>query len=971
MSRCVGKRSFVILLFLTMLAILLPVSLTDNVRAAEDDQYLYGLVFTSDGNVIPSDTDFRVWVLHDGTWHRFPSNATWHVIGTREGWYSLNLTRFEKEVNWTNGDFYRVQVDCSPWGDLVENATSNGTGSAGDPISPRGSYDNTVNWKPGGFDNNQRWDVVCSNHDLAPSDIKVNDIPYSPPFAVSPLSTVKFSSNVTNMGQPMISEPNTIVLRDESGVLGQDTATTIDAGGSVGPFNFTWDAPAGGYFCFNITVDYYDNVTETDENNNSEMVCFSVGEADLTPSGVGVTTNYGTEFYADVSLTGYRSNLMQITPGTQSIIVANVTNVGTLSSGQCTLALYNTTGEGGPIIGIPFFQSTVNPLNPGAVDGPFVAIWTAPAIPGDYYMNITADYYDDVVEIDPLNNTFVVRFLVGYPDYIPLNDTIPDPWDVTGGAPIPIDMVVENVGPLDALVVSAIAFYNQSTPLTPFQVYADVPTIGAGNQAGPYGATWIAPVVTTLTSYFVVTEVDYNDDVAEGDELNNTLVIEFRVFPGPITTLVYGDPHHVAGPDLWITSSTQLDFSVVFAADWACTHYYLDDVGPTNYSQEGQFTIPDEGVHYLNFSSFDNLGNVEPLNTRVVTVDDSSPITTLNVFGLKSQLGATLYVRSSSDLSIIHLNWTRDDEPEPAVGRKETPYRVFKLDDGWSGWTNFTVGNPIELDAGDGLRFVEYHSIDLLDNSETVHNATLWVDDTPPETELDIGEPKHDRSGTLCVEASTDFTLSATDEGSGTDRMEYRVDEDTTWLRYTEPFKVDKPGRHTIYFRGTDNLENVEDPQSQEIFVLESNQKPLMAIILIVVMVVAGAFVGYRKPLLMARRKRGAKEDLPEEQESEDVAISEGEHSEKEKEDVTDLKDLASDRRMTAVIAFLPFAVVEAVIALLSWMIHPSDLSVPDLDNWISAGLIVNVVVIALALASMCLLAWKGEGAETPKAEED
>ncbi len=74
------------------------------------------------------------------------------------------------------------------------------------------------------------------------------------------------------------------------------------------------------------------------------------------------------------------------------------------------------------------------------------------------------------------------------------------------------------------------------------------------------------------------------------------------------------------------------------------------------------------------------------------------------------------------------------------------------------------------------------------------------------------------------------------------------------------------------------------------------------------------------------------------------------------------LKALASDRRFTAVLIFLPFVVIEMIIAIYSWLSHPSSISVPDLDNWFSIGLIVNAILLIVALVTMGGAARRGEG---------
>jgi hypothetical protein len=886
-SKTASRKRIAILVVFSMFAFAFSVFFSENVQAADDDQYLWGMIFDSDGNLLPYDTEFRVWVRHNNTWKGFPSNTTWDPAGTMGGFYSYTLPWLEKEDNWSHGDEYRIQIDCMLSGDLAENATSNGTGSPGE-FSVRGSYNNIINWSTGGgLNNSQQWDVICSNVDLIPTNIELDGQPYSPPMTVAPFATVTFSATVSNVGKTDIFEPNTIVLRNQSGVLDQDTAVSVSSGSSVGPFSFTWDAPASGYFCFNISVDYNDNVTETNESNNHEMVCFSVGEPDLTPSGVGITTDYGTQFYLDVSATNYRSNPIPITPGTTATIVTNVSNVGTLSSGPSDLAFYNTDVEGGQRVGAPFSIPMVSPLALGAADGPFVTNWIAPLSPGFAYVNITADYSSDVVEINELNNTFILRFLVGKPDYIPLNVT-PLTQDVTSNTSIPIDVLVSNVGLLDALVTSTIAFYNQSTPLTPF-VALPVANISAG-QTSPltYSANWIAPSVTMLTTYYVEVKADYTLVIDEENEDNNVLVIEFNVFPGPITTLVYGDPNYVNGTTLYITSSTSLDFTVQSSAPWAYAHYSLDGGASVNYSSTGTFTISGEGLHDLTYYSIDSLDNVEQAHTQTIIVDDSPPITTLNIFGLKFTSAGTTWIRSNTALSQIFLNWTRDDEPDLAVGREETKYRIYQI--AWGAWIDYTPGNPIDLGPADGLREIEWFSADRLGNNETTQSASVYVDDTAPVAPLTLGEPNYEREGTIYIEPKTELTITADDgNGCGVSIIEYRLDNEQLWRQYVGSFKIEKFGKHTIYFRGTDNLDNTGDPQSQEVFVLGPNYKPMVAIIFIIIMIIVGAVVGYKRPLLMARKKqREFEETLLKEEEETELASEpvEEEHEDYEEEPI-------------------------------------------------------------------------------------
>jgi hypothetical protein len=437
---------------------------------------------------------------------------------------------------------------------------------------------------------------------------------------------------------------------------------------------------------------------------------------------------------------------------------------------------------------------------------------------------------------------------------------------------VTIEVFVRNVGLLDALATatSEIAFYIQGDPNNPFFSDPGVPPLGAGQtSAQAYSASWLAPIVPAPTTYFVEIMVDNGTAIAEEDEDNNALVIQFNVFPGPVTTFEYGDPNYFNGTYLFINSSTPLDFSIQYTADWAHANYFVDGVGPSNYSSTGTFTIPNEGLHSITFYSIDSLGNQEATHTQAVIVDNSPPITTLNIMGLKFIQSGTTYVKSNPALTPIYLNWTRDDEPDLAVGREVTRYRIYQVI--WSSWTDYIPGNPIDLGAGDGPRQIEWFSVDYLGNNETTQRVTVFVDDTPPTTLMAIGEPSFERDRTLYIEKTTEITLSATDTGCGVNIIEYQIDEGV-WIQFVGAFNIEEPGEHTIYFRSTDNLGNSEEPKSEDVFVIGPNYKPIIAIIFIIIMIIVGTIAGHKRPLLMARKKiREVEEELLKEDEEEEL----------------------------------------------------------------------------------------------------
>jgi squalene-hopene/tetraprenyl-beta-curcumene cyclase len=95
------------------------------------------------------------------------------------------------------------------------------------------------------------------------------------------------------------------------------------------------------------------------------------------------------------------------------------------------------------------------------------------------------------------------------------------------------------------------------------------------------------------------------------------------------------------------------------------------------------------------------------------------------------------------------------------------------------------------------------------------------IDNIPPATTLDIGEPKYvDSMDNIYVSPATPFTLTAEDNpgGTGVASTFYRIHNgtyDTGWLHYSEPFYLTdlSDGEYTIDYYSTDNVGNTETTQ--------------------------------------------------------------------------------------------------------------------------------------------------------------
>ena len=188
---------------------------------------------------------------------------------------------------------------------------------------------------------------------------------------------------------------------------------------------------------------------------------------------------------------------------------------------------------------------------------------------------------------------------------------------------------------------------------------------------------------------------------------------------------------------------------------------------------------------------------------------DSTAPDTIPTVGLPwYSLSGDLYISPTTAISL-----TVEELGCPTSGVEFTKYRI----DGGS-WTTYTA--PFTL-AGysDGSYTIEYFSQDNNGNEEVHGFLPIILDGTPPTTTLSIGTPKYEFGGNTYVTSATEFTLSATDTGSGVDYTEYKID-DGSWTTYTAPFTISNSysdGPHTIYYRSADNLGNLEPANSDAV----------------------------------------------------------------------------------------------------------------------------------------------------------
>jgi hypothetical protein len=473
------KKIAILLVLLSCTPLTLTLMISDPVKALPD-MSLGGDISICDGNTPlngtawEDSTNFAVWVKNSTStppffkWTRYPSMG-WLV--TSKGRYSTVLPYEDKNINWSHGSEYRIEIDGSSWGLKNTNATSNGTGSAkttggGVPVPPDGTPEYTpfgnvsnyiAHWiwgSPVQTDDYQLWDVVINCNDLIPADVTVDgqgpfNTPFTDPVATVNIfqgETVTLSSSVRNVGTTFVNRTSTILFWNKTGGVLDWNVTghtlPVPALGTEVPVpnQATWPGTSMvGTYSLYITVDYptefteyntisgfspdYGNITEVDDTdidvypstNNTvriRVIVAPLPRADLIPGDFPLPTNIEFDGIPVTGASGTPPVSDKIGVGASTVhsissIVANVGPAG--PAVDFNVSFYNCTSDGA-ILDPPFLDMEPGPLNSGASSPPLVENWVAPATHStDAFICIEVDSNGEVEEENEDNNTYIIH----------------------------------------------------------------------------------------------------------------------------------------------------------------------------------------------------------------------------------------------------------------------------------------------------------------------------------------------------------------------------------------------------------------------------------------------------------------------------------------------------------------------------------------------------------------------------------
>ena len=281
----------------------------------------------------------------------------------------------------------------------------------------------------------------------------------------------------------------------------------------------------------------------------------------------------------------------------------------------------------------------------------------------------------------------------------------------------------------------------------------------------------------------------------------------------PVTAISMGSPRFSSSENkIFITGGTAITLAAMDALSEVAASEYRIDSGPwTHYAP---LKIQAEGEHLVEYRSRDQMGNLEKGRSTTLIVDNSPPVSRISIGSpnFKNQdeillaTGKTSFAISASD----NLS-----------GAAETEYRI----DGGA-WRNYTV--PFSIPT-EGKHVIAYRSTDNTGNLESAQSLSIVIDNTPPVTAINAEKPRYEAGSAVFITGITAVSLNSTDNLAGVQKSEYRIDNGE-WTAFNALIDLASltDGKHSIGYRSSDNLGNLENEKLMMIVI--DNTPPLAKI---------------------------------------------------------------------------------------------------------------------------------------------
>ena len=300
--------------------------------------------------------------------------------------------------------------------------------------------------------------------------------------------------------------------------LSSYSSGSIDALSSVYiyPSLYIPTGTANGQYYIIAAADYSNTVSETNENNNTRALAITVSAPNV-----------------DLRISSFTSSTTSAMPGGYLYPVVYEMNTGNVSAGYNYVGYYLSTDSVYSIGDTYLTSAYVSSLSAGYTYdvSPSLYIPTGTAY-GQYYIIAIADYESYVTETNENNNTRALRITVTAPN-VDLRISSFTATSSTVVASSYFYPTVYEVNTGTTLAGYNYVYYYLSTDSTystgdTYLTYSSVSSLSGGYSTLLSPSLYI-PSGTTSGQYYIIAIADYESDVAETNENNNTRALRITV----------------------------------------------------------------------------------------------------------------------------------------------------------------------------------------------------------------------------------------------------------------------------------------------------------------------------------------------------------------------------------------------------------------------------------------------------------
>ncbi|MCK4665405.1 hypothetical protein KAU33_01565 [Candidatus Dependentiae bacterium] len=316
--------------------------------------------------------------------------------------------------------------------------------------------------------------------------------------------------------------------------------------------------------------------------------------------------------------------------------------------------------------------------------------------------------------------------------------------------------------------------------------------------------------------YTVIMEVDWDNNIFEKNENNNSTSKQFKVEDKQPPLVIISSPisDKYYGGSMNITATVSDEFAGIEKVT-----YSIDRKSPKLMTQISGNTLSavfsntidtykmKDGFHDVKIIARDNNGrrNLNPPQV-FFHIDNEIPKVFIGFDSPVIAINRKLYVKNNTSILLR----------TSILSSEITKYKINNGD--WIIYKDpFTLGEQL-----DGDYTISFFTKNEVGNQSEINTQIVFLDTTPPETKISFEGFKDEADGKIIINKSTKILLKSSDEGCGVKLTKYRINKGA-WITYKQPFKLIEINNKNINveFYSVDKLENQEKVRSMDIKISE------------------------------------------------------------------------------------------------------------------------------------------------------